>query len=159
MGAIVLKNEKLAYLAGLLDGEGGIGIYRNGKNSPRPSVTLRMTHHETVKIVSDFFGGCCRPEKKAKPRQPTWKWSVTWRKAYLVLKSLRPWLVTKATEADIIIGRYEKKWGAALMGNPPSLIIMHTLRLRNNRSHPMLLLAAVWTSGPSVALRLAIISV
>lgn len=47
----------LRYLAGILDGEGNIGVYKNGQGYKMPRIKVRMGAEDTVKWLQERFGG------------------------------------------------------------------------------------------------------
>lgn len=95
----------LAYAAGLIDGEGHIGIVtpQRGKgNHYRLQVEVRNTDARLVKWLHDEFGGSVMYVKRVQPRhRPVWIWTVQGRKAELFLRSIRPYLIGKAERADV----------------------------------------------------------
>ena len=103
-----VEKIKLAYFAGLMDGEGNIGIYPQGKSKRlRPCVKLNMTDKETVVAVAEFFGGNVSSKKVANGNKPQWHWSVTYKKASKIIRLLRPYLITKAAAADYVLSLYK----------------------------------------------------
>lgn len=90
--------EQDAWCAGLIDGEGSIGIY-GGK------IMLRvvMTDEHTIRTLQARLGGPVRRWERAAPRMTVWRWYCRSRDLLAVLKRLRPYLVTKAVEADAAI--------------------------------------------------------
>jgi hypothetical protein len=90
----------LGWCAGLLDGEGSIGIY--GKSL---TVRIVMTDEPTIRRVRELLGigwiHACTPRP---PRRPAWYWFIGHRRrTYDVLTALRPYLVTKAQQADLAL--------------------------------------------------------
>jgi len=57
-----------AYLAGLLDGEGFIGLCSNGRAVPQPVVQIGMTHLQILEWASTSFGG--KVSLLGRPRKP-----------------------------------------------------------------------------------------
>jgi hypothetical protein len=90
----------LGWCAGLLDGEGSIGIY--GGNV---QVRIVMTHEATIRRVHEVLGvGRIRRWRPRGIRRAAWRWYAGGsRSAHAVLTALRPLLVTKAAEADLAL--------------------------------------------------------
>lgn len=90
----------LGWCAGLLDGEGSIGIYGDVV-----MVRIVMTHEATIRKVHEVLGvGTVRRWKPRPPRRPAWRWFAGGRReTAVVLARLRPYLVTKAAEADLAL--------------------------------------------------------
>lgn len=103
-----LKN---AYFAGLIDGEGTIAVYKFSSGMTRAIVKVDMTCEKTVRSLHDHFGGYIGVKKVEENtnRKPQWHWEVTHKKALEVCKLLRPFLVTKAENADHVISTRSKK--------------------------------------------------
>lgn len=106
--------ERLAWLAGLMDGEGCFGLYASRTNKRwnegtmyKPQVYLRMVHRPTIDFAHSIIGGIERyefPPSKQKRCRPTWGISVgSTIRVVELLSAIRPWLVTKAEEADVLI--------------------------------------------------------
>jgi hypothetical protein len=96
---------KDAYFAGLIDGEGHIGLAKKG-NGVRPLIHVNMTCFRSISALHGHFGvGTVRP--KAKPSNPKWKQQWVWRIYYYdaigVALRIRPYLIAKADDADRII--------------------------------------------------------
>lgn len=103
------RKEELAWAAGLIDGEGCIGIdyKRRPSDSRHPSYRLRlrlnMTHKSTViRLKRILRAGKVRFRKAGKSR---WKdqyvWSVSGKIARRILIQLLPYLCTKLRDAKI----------------------------------------------------------
>lgn len=88
----VLESNKLAYLAGLIDGEGNIKVEKWGTIRIR----LGMTDYKTVKWIHNNFGG--RFEKpqvlKSKKKFYTWR-SGTPIETLELMIMISPFLITK----------------------------------------------------------------
>jgi len=104
--ALETVREVRAWAAGLIDGEGSIGIYQHTIR-PRPSwalqVTVGMTHRPTIERLHAMFGGYMRGVNRRSPRRRLWFWQVSSATAVRVVRLVRPWLVTKAEEADLAL--------------------------------------------------------
>jgi hypothetical protein len=100
----MFDSHKNAYFAGLIDGEGTINVYpyKSGKYM-RPVVKLNMTCLATVTAVHDYFGGSLLKKKVKEGFKPQWHWIVTFNKAIDVVEQIRPYLITKAKEADLVL--------------------------------------------------------
>ena len=108
-----MEELKLAYFAGLVDGEGHIGcqIYSGAK---RPVIQVQMTCEKTVRAFADFFGMAFRelhsPSHEAgyaRGNKQVYHTRCECHKAYDVVKALRPFLITKAEAADEVLAYYE----------------------------------------------------
>lgn len=99
----------LAYAAGLIDGEGSIGIY--GKKL-LPVVTVGMTDLEPVQWLADTFGGAVvshwRPEEQRKHWKPVYRWQASTKAAYIFCRAVLPFLKVKHRQALLVIRFYEE---------------------------------------------------
>ena len=114
----MLNSNHIAYMAGLIDGEGHIGIMKR-----RPSglflnihytlrVAIGMYSDETISWVHTNFGGnryLKKPYKTANGvrRLPCHEISWNGQKALVLLKLLAPFLITKKQHAIVSIA-YQK---------------------------------------------------
>jgi len=87
-----------SYLAGLLDGEGCVGHFRNGATKPRMrfSIEIKMAHEPTIDWLVATFGGSkiSRPAQNARWK-PQWRWRVTDNAAKELYDKISPLLKIK----------------------------------------------------------------
>jgi hypothetical protein len=98
-----IKTE-LAWAAGLFDGEGSIGVYKNATSSFLLA-RINMCHKEAINhfhdIVTVGTGQLYTP--KQKNRRPYWKWRANGEEAAKVLKLLYPFLLVKSRQANLVL--------------------------------------------------------
>lgn len=98
------KREKLAYVAGIIDGEGCISIHSGPDNR---NWTIRLTVDMQSKRIIDnlvgVFGGRCNPVTKETAKFVIYYWYLSGKKAYEALKKMKPYLVEKQAQADMAI--------------------------------------------------------
>lgn len=118
-----MNNEELAYTAGLVDGEGYLGIRIN--TNPRCKrgfhysavVKISMTHEGTIRLMREWFGGHISHRVFTSERdwKDAWEWSISNAKPVAeFLKHVRPWLRIKAAQADLLIdfsAHHMNVWG------------------------------------------------
>lgn len=104
-----MKQTDAAWAAGILDGEGYIGMTRcwPGTNRRRSigyqlRISVRMTHRDTIWRLARIFD-CgtlkqCRPQN-VKRHKPAFEWFVSDRAMVLVLQQVLPYLTTKKDQA------------------------------------------------------------
>lgn len=98
----------LAWLAGFLDGEGCIGIYRHKSNTSR-GYQLRVCVINTdlpslLKFKFAFGGSIWEHDRKGSlGSKPCWEWQVTAAMAEKAVQQLLPYLVTKAPQGRIAL--------------------------------------------------------
>jgi hypothetical protein len=104
--------EKLAYLAGIIDGEGSLLLWMNKSSNQRGQFNLRVNVTSTDKCLVDWifqnFGGsiyeCNSPSRKS---QPNWKkqyvWQINRPEMLQFLKEIHPFLIIKKERCEIAI--------------------------------------------------------
>jgi len=104
----VPKREILAYTAGIIDGEGYIGITKSGKHKSGTirytmKVVVGSTDYPMVDFLKVNFGGCVSTRKTVGNRQPQWAWEVTSNKAVVFLNQIIEFLRIKRTQAELAV--------------------------------------------------------
>lgn len=98
-----VDQNKLAYLAGVVDSDGSIGIYKywnpNTPNvSPRYvlSIVVVNTSERLMNWLADTFGGTFKARKMTSPNhKATYSWQFNNAKAAHLLSLIKPYLVEK----------------------------------------------------------------
>jgi len=110
-----MKKEDLAYLAGIVDGEGCIHIGKDngswGNRTPRYILVLQVSMvDKTPLLLAQFaFGGYLRlRHRKNLKWKPLWEWGIKSAKAVSCLRDLLPYLRTKRAEAELGITFWEQ---------------------------------------------------
>jgi len=107
----VANAQDLAYAAGIIDGEGYIGISTTpGKRSTgfKAMVAVGMCDPEVVVWLAETFGGsvyCYAPRGTAK--RGTHRWQVTGETAAVFCRLVRPYLRLKHRQAELLV-RYRE---------------------------------------------------
>ena len=110
-----MKRTDLAYVAGIVDGEGCIDIVsRNRPGHKSPDSTLRVTVVSTDQWLCQMlrfgFSGAVRERKVDKSRQMRqWDWRIERGKARDFLKLILPYLHLKKPQAELGIKFQEAK--------------------------------------------------
>jgi hypothetical protein len=109
----VIDSHLLAYLAGVIDSDGTIGIKRNtyamrhgngGQATYSERVACRQVMPEAVLLLREHFGGYYGIMAASTPRgKPLHSWQATDRKAVICIQALRPFLLIKAAQADNLL--------------------------------------------------------
>lgn len=107
-----MKKTDLAYAAGIVDGEGCIGIRRKVQQGRFLSYDMRvsvgMANEWLPKWLRFAFGGSLTYYKsKQKNRQDQWAWRITSNQALGFLKLILPYLTIKRPEAELAIAFQE----------------------------------------------------
>lgn len=103
-----MKTEILAYTAGILDGEGYVGI-RKGKPTPKRRnfsydlmVAIAMTDKEIIEWLHNTFGGTnCFSILRNPQHKTVHRWTIWNKKAEVFLRSIQPFVRVKARQIEI----------------------------------------------------------
>src|SRR4029077_15034720 len=99
------NNTTPQYFAGLVDGDGCIGIeHYKRTNSYNIRVTVDMTDSRPIIELQKFFGGSiAQVNRKALTRKPTTYWRVSGKLAEKAILILQPFLLVKVEQAVIAL--------------------------------------------------------
>lgn len=110
----------LAYLAGIIDGEGHVALEKNQDRKVAiwnvPTIVVAMTHLPTIEACQRLVGfGSVHTKSNAGVlrRKSVYLWTVRWNQARLVARWVRPYAITKAAELDRIIALPIQRSGPA----------------------------------------------
>ena len=109
----------LAYIAGLIDGEGSIQYkqyMRKRKHNPKayPTWSIRieiaMTDRSVLVWLNEILGvGTVNPRKVKPGKKKQWRWRCSHRQAYFVAKLIWPYVHVKLPAIQKIIEHYSKE--------------------------------------------------
>ncbi len=101
------SNEQLAYVAGIVDGEGCISVTTSGTgNSYSIRVQVGMCHKETMQVIVDAFGTKLAAYKNGPDplKHSIYYFTCAYGKnAVPILKKLLPYLITKRDQAILCL--------------------------------------------------------
>jgi hypothetical protein len=101
-----VNRDAVAYLAGIIDGEGCIGIGKRGKYIS-PTLQITNTSEDLAKWLIQTCGGrCYYSVDKRPPRKPCWHSSVAGQIARDIIEAVQPFLIIKAKQAKLILENY-----------------------------------------------------
>lgn len=97
------------YLAGFFDGEGTISVYRNRKGKYTVlTIAVGQNDPTPLKLFHNIFGGSLFSRVKSSG-VIHWVWRASPNVAYNTLKTLRPYLIVKARQADLALEMMDKR--------------------------------------------------
>lgn len=111
---------KYAYLAGLIDGEGYIGMVKTitrPKEAPSlyvlvPRIQVKMCNKEGIEMAHKYFGGSIYFKKLSGNNRDQWVWQLTGHQRIKnTLTLLLPYLVIKKYQAEVILEFLKRKRG------------------------------------------------
>jgi len=103
-----MKKTDLAYTAGIMDGEGSIGIARHKSKSCKRGYALELNVQVTsadewlCQSLRFSFGGSLSHSVNS-AGNPMWHWIIVARQAYAFLELIVPYLRLKRPEAELAI--------------------------------------------------------
>lgn len=103
------NKERIAYLAGIIDGEGCIGAWNayghKRAQSPIAQICVRvaMTTPFAVKMLHAAFGGSLKVAERPKGSKRQFVWQVVSRKAEACIIKLLPYLQEKHEQAEVAL--------------------------------------------------------
>ena len=115
--AIVGEDAMLAWMAGIIDGEGTLTIakqIRRGRPSPafRVVVNVANTDYRLLAPFKRYYGGAIYPRserRRSKRWKPSWTWHCFDGNQRLFLEEIRPHLRGKHRQADLLIRFIDRK--------------------------------------------------
>ena len=117
--------EQLAYIAGLVDGEGSICIHRDASNKKRYVkynllVNVSNTDPRPLRLIQGLFGGSFFLTNRTVSREgklPCWGINVSGPKAENLLRKILPYLIIKKEQAVLALEfRKYQTWGGGAKG-------------------------------------------
>jgi hypothetical protein len=103
------RNEKLAYLAGIVDGEGYVGIKRGRRRDAinfiyHERIQVRMTDEDAIAFLAKTLGGSYyRESARCKNGKPLFCWQASDARGALILAELMPFLRVKRAVAKTVL--------------------------------------------------------
>lgn len=99
------REQTLHYLAGFFDGEGTIGIWpavnSEGRVHHRAFIRVDNLDRRPLDLMAAMFGG--NVLLNGRLGRPLYYWQAASRRAVDIIAQLRPYLIVKADQADIVI--------------------------------------------------------
>lgn len=106
----------LAYVAGIIDGEGSIGFARQayGNRPIFPRILIVNSNIEILKFVQGIFGGDIQSMYRAKEHwKPTWMWRLSGKKTVEFLSLIQPWVLAKQDQIVLVFAWAETRHGCS----------------------------------------------
>lgn len=105
-----MKKTDIAYIAGLIDGEGYIGIKKATarKDCQNPlyhaRIQIRMVDEEAIKFIAETLGGNYYKEKPSvAKRRPLYCFQSSDKSAETILETILPYLRVKKASAETVL--------------------------------------------------------
>jgi len=137
------KLAQVAYLAGIVDGEGCFTIrkktYSNGRTLYTPRITIGMNTAQPLDLAYGLFGGSIRARRTTGNNVPhIFVWEVSCTKAKETAKTILPFLRVKREQACLLIdmqtrieiGKKNRTWSVKNNQNSMDPLSDHELQRR-----------------------------
>jgi hypothetical protein len=122
----IMSKLNAAYLAGIIDGEGYIGILKSKKGNKKywsssrdyiyvPVIKVVMTDKPLIQFLKDSYGGCLETRPAHDNTKESYGWTVRKSSVVSILSAIYPFLRVKRRQAEIIFKYKNLNNGA---GNP-----------------------------------------
>ena len=107
-----MKKIEIAYIAGLIDGEGYIGIKKTkayksqGRQTPgyHARIQIRMVDEPAIKFIAESLGGWYYKEKpRVAKGRPLYCYQASDKKAEQILQTVLPYLRVKKISAETVL--------------------------------------------------------
>jgi len=99
-----LFDMRLAYAAGLFDGEGCVGAYKDKRNGrPYSQIQMQNNNKALVQFLADIFGGNVNKGTRRAHQSQSYLWACFGKHAASVLTMLYPYLIGKKAQAKLAI--------------------------------------------------------
>ena len=136
---------ELAYIAGIIDGEGSISIRKHSNRNwyeYQLRVDVKLTDQEIPYWFQELFGGGVCFRAPIGNRKPAWQWTITDIKAANFLSSVQPYLHIKSEHCKIVLEFQETKRHVGYRRSEVDVIIQEgawaKMALLNHRGKPIL---------------------
>ena len=111
-----LTKPEIAYIAGLIDGEGCIMIIKSKKYPGSSLLQLHVTNtfYPVLEFLFNKLGGHINHKRVQNNNKPCWVWLIRGLRAMKVLEIVQPYLIIKKDKAIEVISFYKEKFANVL---------------------------------------------
>lgn len=132
-----MTRNKIAYLAGLIDGEGNIAVIRR-ELSRRENYNVRVSlYNNSIPLITWIlkeFGGTKTTRSRRNPRHAT-SYIISWNHAQAakLLRAVKPFLIVKAKQAKLALQAATIRSGNKPGRSGTPEVVLENLRLIKKR--------------------------
>lgn len=130
-----MKKVDIAYIAGIIDGEGCISIWRRHRVKSSDvyytaiCVSMGMTSEWMIRWMQMLFGGSVYKNKRHPLHKDSWQWNVRNERAMEMIKLILPYLKLKRGQAELAIKFHEAKAIRGLRHKTPGDLVVEQAQL------------------------------
>jgi hypothetical protein len=134
------RDLQFAYAAGIVDGEGCLGVlHARERNQYQARVQVVMTNEKPLRILVGLFGGSLSATKPApNARKMPYHYTASGKNLKSLLTALTPFFIEKRAQADILLALLANvdEWNAKSRqrGHLPELVLSYRESLRKGAS-------------------------
>lgn len=127
----------LAYLAGIIDGEGSFSLHNFGTHRFGCSLMVGNTDPRMTEWLRERFGGTVRVEKKGERCKPCYRWKASAQDLNAIITAVLPFLVIKRDRAELILA-YRRTLNPPISGHRSADVTSTTVKDERRRLHGQL---------------------
>jgi hypothetical protein len=130
---ILIDRDKVCYLAGIIDGEGCVSLGKRKEYYITPTLQITNTSRALMEWLKANCGGndYRRIFEKRVNRKDAWAWGLCGQAARDVIEAVRPYLVIKQKQADLVLKVYKKIGRKAKRNSLGRLTLVMTEKEKN----------------------------
>jgi len=102
------EGEKWAWLAGIIDGEGHLGVSYRSSGGADIFLKIEMKNLPIVRFLQSQLAGSIWEDKR-QGREGYCTYTLSGKKLFLVLKRVLPYLIVKRRDAELLIEAWENR--------------------------------------------------
>ncbi len=116
------SEAETAYIAGILDGEGSMGVYKWRPLSKVNQIVVKLsiinTNKQLIEWLSRMFGlGVVFDQTTGPNRKPVYSVHPGGSRAYQIISRVKPFLIVKKKQASLLLGYWEWRHSIGHKGN------------------------------------------
>lgn len=112
-----MDTQDIAYLAGIIDGEGCVSVAinkKNGRNYYRLTLDITNTNDNLMQWIQGIFGGIVRTSyARSENRTNLHSWTASGNQAQVLIKLVLPYLKVKLEQAKLALEMNISPYGGA----------------------------------------------
>ncbi len=120
----------MAWMAGFVDGEGCLGVYRQRRPKSRrgseylysPHVAVANTNREILELFKLHFGGGIRPLQRRGAQKPCYYWRVSSDAAIRFALAVHSYLKLKKFQSELILEFGKTRGKVGCNGHPKEIL-------------------------------------